>query len=260
MLSLAPVRPLSAPLAAAAISAGAIAAAAAAAWWFWRAPDSAAKCLTGGTLRTHPSSYDYLMQHVGETAAEVSLRGRVLAQARAGMMGSPDEAAFLRWLAELLGARRVVEVGTFRGTTTLALARGVGAGGEVVALDVDGRWLDAGGRDAWKAAGVDGRITFVQGPAADSLAALPDASFDLVFVDADKHNYKTYYEHALRLLRKGGVVAVDNVLWHGKAERPPAGDAESAVIHVLNNLIRADARVSAFMLGIADGVYLCRKL
>ena len=231
----------------------------AAAWWYLRPSGSVAKALTGGTLRTHPSSYGYLMQHVGETAAEVALRGRVLAQPRAGMMGSPDEAAFLRWLAELLGARRVVEVGTFRGTTTLALARGVGAGGEVVALDVDGRWLDAGGREAWAAAGVDGRITFVEGPALASLAALPDASFDLVFIDADKHNYAAYYEHALRLLRAGGVVAVDNVLWHGKAERPPAGDAESAAIHDLNDAIRADARVSAVMLGIADGVYLCRK-
>ena len=251
---------------AAAVGAAAVVTAVASWLWFRRsaADESVAKAVAGGTLTTHPSSYSYLMQHVGERAGERALREQVQAQTRARMMGSPDEACFLRWLCELLNARRVVEVGTFRGTTTLQLARGVGAAGEVVALDIDARWLEAGGRAAWAAVGLAPRIRFVEGPAVESMRELlargGAGAYDLVFIDADKYHYREYYELALQLVRVGGVVAVDNVLWGGRAEAPAPGDLESEVIHRLNDAIRADARVSAVMLGIADGVYLARKL
>lgn len=249
------------------LGAGAAAAAAAGLLFFWlcrRRDESIAKAVSGGTLVTHPASYHYLLQHIGESGAERAFREVVQGAPRAQMMGSPDEAAYLRWLLEVMQARRVLEVGVFRGSTTLQLARGVGAGGEVVALDVSAAWLETGGRAAWAAAGVESRIRFIEGPATESLRALIEGgaagSFDFAFIDADKPNYREYYEACLQLLRKGGVVAVDNVLWHGKAEHPPAGDVESQVIHDLNNFIRADARVSAVMTGLADGVYFARKL
>jgi len=234
--------------------------------------DDGAKAESGGTLVRHPSAFNYLMQHVAEDPADRALRLSVQAQPRARMLGSPDEAAFLRWLLQALAggagvarrALRVVEVGVFRGTTTLQLARAVGSGGEVVALDISGAWLEAGGKAAWAAAGLADRIRFVEGPALGSMQRLLDGggagTFDFVFIDADKFLYKEYYEAALILLRKGGVVAVDNVLWDGRAEHPPPGDTESEVIHSLNELIKQDTRVDACMLGIADGVYLARKL
>ena len=179
-------------------------------------------------------------------------------------MGSPDEASFLRWLLQALGAKRVIEVGVFRGTTTLQLAKGVGAGGEVVGLDISGAWLDAGGRAAWQAAGVADRIKFIEGPAVASLRSLLSAggagTFDAAFIDADKNNYREYYELCLQLIKTGGIIAVDNTLWQGKLQPPAPGDEESLVIHALNEHIRADPRVSAVMLGIADGLYLARKI
>lgn len=230
----------------------------------WLRPRSGAKAVVGGTLTTHPETYRYLLEFIGESASERALRESLEAHPRAGMMGSPDEAYLLRFLVELMGARRVIEVGVFRGTTTLQLAQGVGPGGEVQALDVDDSWLEAGGRRAWEAAGVSDRITFTKGPAVASLRSLLASrgagTFDFVFIDADKGSYSSYYELSLELLRPGGVVAVDNVLWHGKAAHPPAGDVDSQVIHDLNERIRGDSRVKAVMLGIADGVFLARKL
>jgi predicted O-methyltransferase YrrM len=226
---------------------------------------SAPKSRTGGTtLASHPSSYAYLLRHIGESGADRALREALERAPRARMLGAPDEAFFLKWLLEALNAKRAIEVGVFRGLTTLQLARGVGAGGEVHALDVDGSLLDAGGRAAWERAGVSGRIAFKEGPAAEALQALLDAGeagkFDLVFIDADKANYEKYYELSLALLRAGGVIAVDNVLWSGRAERPAPGDEDSLAINALNAKIAQDPRVAAVMLGMADGLYLCRKL
>jgi predicted O-methyltransferase YrrM len=224
---------------------------------------SQAKSASGGTLVSHPGTYRYLLEFIGETASERALRVALESEPRAIMMGSPDEAYFLKFMLEAMGAKRVVEVGVFRGTTTLQLALGVGPGGEVHALDVDDAWLDAGGRRAWLEAGVSDRIKFVKGPAVASMKALLGShrgAIDFVFVDANKSDYLEYYELGIELLRTGGVIAVDNVLWHGKAQDPPAGDADSLVISSLNQRIRADPRVKAVMLGIADGVYLARKL
>ena len=233
-------------------------------WWLRRSEQSVPKAMTGGTLAEHPRTYAYLLEHIDETEEERALRLAVQGQPRAGMMGSPDESAFLRWLLQTLGAKRVIEVGVFRGTTTLQLAKGVGAGGEVVGLDISGAWLDAGGRAAWQASGVADRIKFVEGPAVASLRGLladgGAGQYDLCFIDADKPNYGEYYELCLALVKTGGIVAIDNTLWHGKLQPLVAGDEESAVIHALNQRIRADARVSAVMLGMADGLYLARKL
>lgn len=242
---------------------GVAAAAGAFLYFYTRRAVGLAKATTGGTIAVLPATYQYLLQHIGESSSERLFRESMEEMDRAIMLGSPDEAYLLRFFCEALGAKKVIEVGVFRGTTTLQLAKAVGSSGVVYALDVDSKWLDAGGRNAWIEAGVDDRIRFVEGPAAQSMSHLQSehrGTFDFVFIDADKTNYDIYYEHALLLLRVGGICAVDNVLWHGKAEHPVPGDAESVAINKLNSKIKGDSRVAAVMLGIADGVYLVRKL
>ena len=227
---------------------------------------AASKSHSGGTtLASHPATYSYLLKHIGERPEDRALREKLEKPPRARMLGAPDEAHFFRWLLGALGAKRAVEVGVFRGLTTLQLARGVGAGGVVHAFDVDESFLDAGGRAAWDAAGVGARVKFREGPAVEGLRALlldadSAGSFDFAFVDADKGNYDAYYELCLQLLRVGGVLAVDNSLWSGRAEHPAPGDEDSLAINLLNSKISKDPRVETVMLGMADGVYLCRKL
>ena len=184
------------------------------------------------------------------------------------MMGAPDEAQFLGWLCATSNARKVIEVGVFRGSTTLALALALPEDAKIVGLDISDAYVQLG-RQAWKDAGVEDKIDLRIGDATKLMADMvADASevgtYDFVFIDADKLNYDTYYEHALTLLRKGGVIAVDNVLWGGRvtANPPPSveEDPDTRAIILLNQKIRADKRVHAVMLPIADGCYMVRKL
>lgn len=180
------------------------------------------------------------------------------------MMGAPDEAAFLSWLLLATGGKRVVEVGVFRGTTTLAIAKSLPSDGIVVGLDISDEFAQMGKR-AWADMGVADKVDFRVGPAVDSLKQLiaegRQGTFDLAFIDADKENYPSYYELCLQLLRPGGIIAVDNVLWGGAVIDPPEQQEEhTKAIVAVTAKIRNDPRVHAVMLPIADGVYLCRKL
>eukprot|EP00929_Paragymnodinium_shiwhaense_P032703 TRINITY_DN18094_c0_g1_i1.p1 TRINITY_DN18094_c0_g1~~TRINITY_DN18094_c0_g1_i1.p1 ORF type:complete len:276 (+),score=59.27 TRINITY_DN18094_c0_g1_i1:72-899(+) len=196
---------------------------------------------------------------------EVALIQEAEKQDRAIMMGSPDEAAFLAWLVELMGARKVMEVGVFRGTTTLSLAKAVGDGGRVVALDITDEYAQTG-KKYWEQAGVADRIDFRVGSAVESMDAVlatpgEEASYDLCFIDANKTDYDKYFEKALKLVRKGGVIAVDNTLWHGQMLQPKeTWSADTAAIAELNEKLLSDARVKVSLLSIADGVTLCRVL
>ena len=220
-----------------------------------------AKHVTGPTLAAYPALYPYVLEHIAESPARAQLRGVCEGKERAIMMGAPDEASFLAWLCGLTGARKVLEVGVFRGYTTLALAEALPAGGKVVGLDVSDEYTKDG-IAAWAAAGVAEKIDLRIGPALETMATLLDAgeaeTFDLVFIDADKSNYDGYYELALKLLRRNGVIAVDNTLWHGEVLAPATDDARA--LAALNAKMKADARVQAMLLPIADGCTLCRKL
>jgi caffeoyl-CoA O-methyltransferase len=162
-------------------------------------------------------------------------------------------------LARATGARRAIEVGTFTGYSTLCLARGLPAGGQVIACDVSEEWT-AIARRYWEKAGVAQKIDLRIGPAAETLRALPEEeAFDLAFIDADKPSYATYYELILARLRSGGLILVDNVLWMGQVVNPAATDPQTQAIRAFNDLVARDARVDCVMLPISDGLTLLRK-
>ncbi|CAD7931230.1 unnamed protein product [Amoebophrya sp. A25] len=217
------------------------------------------------TIAAVPQSYQYLLGYNEQqmTVESKALKKDIESLPQANMMGSPDEASFLGWLAELIGAKRVLEVGVFRGSTTLTLAQAVGAGGKVVGLDLSEEFA-ATGKKHWEASGMSDRIDFRVGKAVELLDQMikdeSDKTFDLCFIDADKASYPIYFERALTLTRPGGVIAIDNTLYFGKflvEEETMSADAKG--IKTLNEQLAQDSRVQIVMLGIADGLTLCRK-
>jgi predicted O-methyltransferase YrrM len=162
----------------------------------------------------------------------------------------------------MIGARRVVEVGTFTGYSALAMAQALPPGGRILCCDVSEEWT-AIARRYWKEAGVEERIDLRLGPAKETLAALLAAegpgSQDLFFIDADKTSYQAYFEAALRLLRPGGLVTIDNVLWSGKVADPAVHDADTEALRALNLQVRDDPRVDAVVLSVGDGLTVARK-
>lgn len=223
-----------------------------------------AKHESGTTLGKHPELYPYVLDHIAETPVQVELRNDIVKLEQSVMMGAPDEAQFLGWLAETLNAKRIIEVGTFRGSTTLALALAVPDDGKVVALDVSEEFATIG-KAAWIKAGVNQKIDLRLAPAIESLNAMihsgESGTYDLAFIDADKVGYMAYYEACLKLLRPGGIIAVDNMLWSGKVIKPiEPGDACTIALVEIAKKIRDDPRVKAVLLPIADGCYLVRKL
>lgn len=179
-----------------------------------------------------------------------------------GMRSSAEQAQLLAFLVELMPARRVLEIGCFTGYGTLAMALALPQDGRIVTLDVNQGWT-AIGRRHWEAAGVAERVELRLGLALDSLDRLlregAAGTFDLAYVDADKKLYDTYYERALALVRPGGVVALDNVLWHGAVADPADQDRQTAALRRLNAKLHADARVTPLILPVGDGLALARK-
>lgn len=177
------------------------------------------------------------------------------------MQIAPEQGAFLALLAKLVGARQTFEIGTFTGYSALSVALALPEGGRVIALDVSKDYTDRA-RRYWKEAGMDGRIELRLGPGLDSLdrmIAANEGPFDMAFIDADKSNYDAYYERALRLLRPGGVIALDNMLWSGAVADPSIDDPDTSALRALNTKIQSDARVDMALATIADGVMLARK-
>ena len=177
------------------------------------------------------------------------------------MQIAPEEGALLALLVRLLPARRILEVGTFTGYSSTAMALAQPADGRVVCCDVSAEWTDVA-RRAWSDAGVADRVTLHLAPAVETLdsllAAGEEGSYDLAFIDADKPNYDAYYERALRLVRAGGLIAIDNVLWSGRVADASDHDESTEAIRALNAKIAADERVDVVMLPIADGLTLAR--
>lgn len=181
----------------------------------------------------------------------------------AGMMVPLNQAALLTLLTRMVGARTVVDVGTFTGVSALALATGLSPGGRVITCDVSTQWLDLA-RSHWQAAGVADRIEFRRGPAARSLASLPPGGVDLVFLDADKVSYPKYHRAVVPLLRPGGLLIADNVLLDGYVVDPASAPpglfrAAAAAMHAFNVAVAADDRLEAVLLPLADGLTIARR-
>jgi predicted O-methyltransferase YrrM len=192
----------------------------------------------------------------------VRLREETASLPRHGMQVAPEEGAFLAFVAELVGARRCIEVGTFTGYSSTAVALALPEDGSLLCCDVSEEWTTVA-RRYWAEAGVAGKIDLRLGPAVETLDALLEAgggsTYDFAFVDADKAGYDAYYERLLRLIRPGGLIALDNTLWHGQVLDADPQDEDTRAIQALNRKLAGDQRVSICLLPIADGVTLVRR-
>lgn len=216
--------------------------------------------------RTTPvdeSLYDYLLEaSLREPDVLRRLRAETAELQDANMQISPEQGQFLAFLVEYAGVERILEVGTFTGYSALAMALALPSHGRVVTCDVSEEWTRIA-RRYWNEAGVGDLIDLRLGVASETLAELLRTgradTFDLAFLDADKRGLDEYYERALELVRPGGVVAVDNTLWHGKVADPSVTDDATVAIRRLNAKLRDDDRVSLTLVPIGDGVTLARK-
>jgi predicted O-methyltransferase YrrM len=196
-----------------------------------------------------------------ETPAQTRCREETAKMPMAMMQIAPEQGAFLQVLTKLTGAKRYVEIGTFTGYSALSVALAMPADGRIVCLDVSKEFTDKA-RGYWKDAGVDGKIDLRLGPgldALDKMIAGGEGPFDLAFIDADKSNYDGYYERVLKLLRPGGLVALDNMLWSGAVADPKITDADTSALRALNAKIHADSRVDMALATVGDGVMLAVK-
>jgi predicted O-methyltransferase YrrM len=213
------------------------------------------------SLGLSPELHAYLVNHgppadpvLESLASETRALGGI-----AIMQVAPEQGAFLTLVAKLMGARRVVEIGTFTGYSALCLARGLPADGKLLCCDVSTDWTAIAKRH-WEKAGVADRIELVIAPAIETLRALPKKQeIDLAFIDADKTSYVDYYEEILARLRPGGLILADNVLWSGNVVNPKADDPNTIAIRRFNDHVAEDRRVESVMLPISDGLTFARK-
>ena len=190
----------------------------------------------------------------------VRLQARTAELGRAaGMQIGADQGALLTLLTRLVGATSAVEVGTFTGYSSISIARGLAPGGRLLCCDVSEEFT-ALAREAWAEAGLTDVIELRIAPAIETLRALPDdPTIDLVFIDADKGGYASYFEELLPRVRPGGLLLVDNTLWSGRVVDDTADDADTVAIKAFNDAVAADDRVESYLLPIGDGLTLIRK-
>ena len=215
------------------------------------------------TLNVDDKLYDYLLTvSVREPRVLAELREETARLPEAGMQISPEQGQLMRLLVELMGARRCLEVGVFTGYSSTSVALSLPPGGKLVACDVSEEFTSVA-RRYWRRAGVEDRIELRLAPALGTLDALLAAGekgqFDFAFVDADKDNYLAYYERCLELLRSGGLLAIDNVLWGGSVVDPEDSRSSTRAIRSLNEVVSRDDRVSISLVPIGDGLFLVRK-
>jgi predicted O-methyltransferase YrrM len=196
-----------------------------------------------------------------ETPIQVRLREETGKMSNAGMQIGANQGTFMAFLIGLTGARNALEIGTFTGYSALAVASALPPGGKLVCCDVSAEWTAMGSK-AWNEAGVGDRIELNIGPAADTLDRLiagdKAGQFDFAFIDADKENYDRYYEQCLILVRKGGLIAIDNMLWDGAVADPADKSVSTVAIRRLNEKLRDDARVDFSLIPVGDGIALAR--
>jgi len=215
------------------------------------------------TINLTDALYDYLVEvSVRETDTHRRLREETAELENAQMQISPEQGQFMTMLVGLMGASLALEIGTFTGYSALCVASGLTEEGRLIALDIDEEWPSFG-RRYWAEAGVAHKIEFRGGPASESLTTLIDegmeGEFDFIFIDADKRGLDDYYEKSLRLLRDGGLIAVDNTLWSGKVIDETVYDDATKAIRGFNAKVIDDRRVSVSLVPIGDGLTLLRK-
>lgn len=219
--------------------------------------------MSNRTIVMHDSLYDYLLAaSLRELPVLKRLREETAKQPRATMQISPEQGQFMQLMVKLLGARRCIEVGVFTGYSSLCVALALPPEGRLLACDVSEEFT-AVARRYWKEAAVEAKIELRLAPALETLDARLKAgeagTYDLAFIDADKANYAGYYERILTLLRPGGLVLVDNVLWSGAVIDKKDKSEDTVAIRAFNEALRKDERIELSMLPVGDGLTLALK-
>ena len=207
--------------------------------------------------------HEYLLSvSLRETEVMQRLRAETAEHPKSEMQVAPEQGQFLQFLVRLIGVRRTLEIGAFTGYSALAVAQELPSTGTLVACDVSEAYTEVA-RRYWEEAGVADRIDLRIAPAEKTLSALIDdgqeGTFDFSFIDADKETYDTYYEQSLRLLRPGGVIALDNMFRGGRVADPETEDESVRAIQRINEKLHGDERVDLSMLPLADGMTLAMK-
>jgi predicted O-methyltransferase YrrM len=208
--------------------------------------------------------YEYMLSvSLREPAVLHELRRETALDEHANMQISPEQGQFMALLVRLLGARKTLDIGVYTGYSSLCIGLALPRDGRVIACDLNPEWTDTAKR-YWRKAGVADKIKLRLAPAQQTLEGLlaekAAAAFDFAFIDADKKNYDMYYEYCLELIRPGGLIAIDNVLWDGAVADESVNDVDTMAIRSLNNKIHADPRVEISLVPIADGLTLARKI
>jgi caffeoyl-CoA O-methyltransferase len=219
--------------------------------------------LSNRTLSLDDELYGYLLKvSLREPDLLRRLRDETAALPNRSMQIAPEQGQFMAILVRLMNARRILEIGTFTGYSALCMALALPPHGRIVTCDINQEWT-AVARRYWSEAAVEDRITLRLGPAMATLEALlaegEGGRFDVAFIDADKQNYSGYFEHVLALVRTGGLIIVDNVLWGGSVINPAKEDPDTLAIRAFNTRIRDDERVHLSLVPIGDGLTLAMK-
>jgi len=216
------------------------------------------------TINLDKRLYQYLVDHsVREHPVLRELREATAGMRHAGMQISPEQGQFMALLVQLLGARRTIEIGVFTGYSALSVALALPAHGRIIACDVSEEWTSIA-RKYWDKAGVSAKIDLRLAPALETLDQLVASGgaggYDFAFIDADKGNYLAYYERCLALMRRGGLIAIDNTLWSGKVADASDTESDTQAIRAFNDALHADKRVALSLLPVGDGLTLALKL
>ena len=201
---------------------------------------------------------EYLLQvGVREPDCLKKLREQTASMPERNMQILPEQGQFIAMLVKILNPRRILEIGTYTGYSSLCMALALPEV-HITALDKNPDWTNIA-KKYWQDAGVSSRIDLKIGQALEALKTFDDQSFDLVFIDADKRTYLNYYEESLRVVRENGVILIDNVLWNGRVIDPAHDDLGTETIRKLNNLISTDPRIDICMVPIGDGLTIVKK-
>ena len=219
--------------------------------------------MSSRTIVLNDALYEYLLSvSLREPDVLCRLREETAKMPQHNMQISPEQGQFMALLVELTGARKCLEVGTFTGYSTLSLALALPEDGKIVACDISEEFTSRA-KPYWQEAGVAGKIDLRLGPALETLDALiadgESGAFDFAFIDADKVNYQGYFQRALDLIRRGGLILVDNVLWSGAVVDPARDDEDTEAIRAFNQACANDPRISLSLVPIGDGLTLARK-
>lgn len=219
--------------------------------------------MSNRTLTLDDDLYAYLLAHsLRETPELRALRELTLRHQYANMQIAPEQGQLMALLVRLMGARRIVEIGTFTGYSALCMALALPADGRLICCDLSEEWT-AVASSYWRESGVENLIDLRIAPALETLDSLlregHGGALDMAFIDADKANYDNYYERSLQLLRPGGLIMFDNTLWNGTVADPSVTDEDTDALRLLNSKLHGDERIDLSLVPIGDGLTLARK-